>query len=115
MRHLKRLADLANISFTAIFHRAGTADDFQVADLRQLGQDVILHTISKRAIFLLLAEVFKWQNGDSSCWRLPDKFTFPHDPASGRRQTNQRGHQECTGWIAPDPFPSSGENCGVSR
>src|SRR2546421_1612908 len=114
MRYSQIISNLTEISFAAIFHHAGPADDFQVADLRQLGQDVILHIISKRAIFLLLAEVFKRQNGDSSCWRLPDQFTFPHDPASGRRQTNQRCHEECTCWIAPDPFPSSRENSGVS-
>src|SRR5207248_273275 len=115
MRYSQIISNLTEIAFAAIFHHAGPADDFQVADLRQLGQDVILHTISKRAIFLLLAEIFKRQNGDSSCWRLPDKFTFPHDPASGRRQTNQRCHEECSCWISPDPFPSSGENSGVSR
>src|SRR5437762_2891842 len=115
MRYTQIISNLTEISFAAIFHHTRSADDFQVADLRQLGQDVILHTISKRAIFLLLTEVFKRQNGYSSCWRLPDQFALPHDPASGRSQTNQRCHEECTCWIAPDPFPSSCENSGVSR
>jgi hypothetical protein len=37
MRHSKRIADLAHISFTAIFQYAGPADNFQVTDLGQLG------------------------------------------------------------------------------
>src|SRR6184192_2127252 len=115
MRYSQIISNLTEISFAAIFHHAGPADDFQVADLRQLGQDVILHTISKRAVFLLLTQIFKRQNSDSSCYRLPDQFTFPSDPASSCRQTNQRCHEECTCWVAPDPFPSSHENSGVSR
>src|SRR5436190_22590034 len=115
MRYPKRIANLAHISFTAIFHHAGPADDFEIGDLRQLGQNVVLHAISERRVFFLVAQVFKRQNGDSSCWPLPDQFTFPDDPASGGRQTNQRCHEECTCWVAPDPFPSSRENSGVSR
>ena len=64
MRHPKRIADLAEISFTAIFHHAGPADDFEIADLRQLGQNVVLHAISKGRVFFLLAQIFKRQNGD---------------------------------------------------
>src|SRR5436190_21195684 len=79
MRYSQIISNLTEISFAAIFHHAGPPNDVQVADLRQLGQDVILHTISKRAIFLLLAEVFKRKNGDSRCWRLPDKFPIPPD------------------------------------
>ena len=67
MRHAQLIADLAHISFAAIFHHAGPADDFQIGDLRQLGQNVVLHTIGKGRVFFLLAQIFKRQNGDSSC------------------------------------------------
>src|SRR5205814_6915078 len=115
MRYPQIISNLTEISFAAIFHHAVAADYFEIADLRHFGQNVVLHTIGKGGLFFLLVQIFKRQNCDSSCWRLPDKFTFPHDPASGRRQTNQRCHEECTCWIAPDPFPSSRENSGVSR
>src|SRR5213075_297920 len=36
MRYPKRIANLAHISFTAIFHHACPADDFEIGDLRQL-------------------------------------------------------------------------------
>ena len=52
------------------------------AIFRQLGQNVVLHTISKGRLLFLLAQIFKRQNGDASCWRLPDQVTLPNDPAS---------------------------------
>ena len=52
VRHAKRIADLTHISFAAIFHHAGPADDFQVGDLRQLGQNVVLHTIGEDGVIL---------------------------------------------------------------
>ena len=67
VRHAKLITDLAHISFAAIFHDAGPADDFQVGDLRQLGQNVVLHAIDERRVFFLVAQIFKRQNGDSSC------------------------------------------------
>ena len=67
MRYSQIISNLTEISFAAIFHHAGPADDFQVADFRQLGQDVILHTVSKSHVFFLLIQIFKRQNCDSSC------------------------------------------------
>ena len=52
VRHAKLIADLADISFAAIFHDTGPADDFQIGDLRQLGQNVVLHAIGKGLRFL---------------------------------------------------------------
>src|SRR5437660_8705408 len=72
MRYPKRIANLAHISFTAIFHHACPADDFEIGDLRQLGQDVVLHAIGERRVFFLVAQVFKRKNGDSSRYRMPD-------------------------------------------
>jgi hypothetical protein len=78
MRYTQIITDLSHISFVTIFHHAGPADHFQVGDPRQLGQNVVLHTIDEGSgVFslppsvgrrdVLLASVFKWQNGDSSC------------------------------------------------
>src|SRR5204863_9280605 len=60
MRYSQIISNLTEISFAAIFHHTAPADDFQVADFRQLGQDVILHTISKGCLFFLLAQIFNW-------------------------------------------------------
>ena len=70
--HTQRIADLAHIVFTAILHDAGAADHLQVGDFRQLGQDVVLDAIGKERVLFLVAQIFEWQNGDASCWRLPD-------------------------------------------
>src|SRR5436190_22403972 len=115
MRYSQIISNLTEISFAAIFHYARAADDFEIADLRQLGQNVVLHTIGERRLLFLVVQIFKRQNGDPSCRWLPDEFCFPNNPASGRRKTNQRCHEECTCWIAPDPFPPSRKNSGVSR
>ena len=67
MRYTQIIADLADISFAAVIHHACPADNFQIADLRQLGQNVVLYAIGERRVFFLFAQIFKWQNGDSSC------------------------------------------------
>src|SRR5437762_9942601 len=89
MRYSQIISNLTEISFAAIFHHTAPADDFQVADFRQLGQDVILHTVSKGRVLFLIAQIFKRQNSDSSCWRLPDQFTFPNNPASSCQHCDQ--------------------------
>jgi hypothetical protein len=56
MRYTQITSDLSHISFVAIFHHAGPADHFQIGDPRQLGQNVVLHTIDERSgVFSLLA------------------------------------------------------------
>ena len=115
MRHPKRIADLAHISFAAVFHHAGPADDFEVGDLRQLGQNVVLHTIGERRVFFLVAQVFKRQNGDPGCYWLPDKFTFPNDPSSGRRQSQPEMPREAR-WLdcaAPISFLARKFQCAA--
>src|SRR6266446_1742072 len=73
MRYSQLVTDLPHIPLAAVIHHAGPADDFQIGDLRQLGQNVVLHTISERRVFSFLAKIFKWQNGDSSCYRMTDQ------------------------------------------
>src|SRR5439155_20030072 len=47
VRHPQIISDLTEISFAAVLHHAGPANHFEVGDLCQLGQDVVLHTIGK--------------------------------------------------------------------
>ena len=73
MRYAQIITDLTHISFAAIFHHAGPADDFQIGDLRQLGQNVVLDTVDKgRRLLSVVAQIFKRQNGDSSCYRMTE-------------------------------------------
>src|SRR5205814_10463894 len=64
------ISDLPKIPFATVLHHAGPADDFQVVYLRQLGQNVVLNAIGKGCVLFLLAQIFKRQNGDSSCYRM---------------------------------------------
>ena len=54
VRHAKRIADLAHISFATIFHHAGPTDHLEIGDLRQLGQNVVLHAIREDGVFFLI-------------------------------------------------------------
>src|SRR4030095_6299208 len=47
VRHAKPIADLATISLATIFHHAGSAEDFEIGYLRELGQNVVLNALSK--------------------------------------------------------------------
>ena len=115
MRDSQLVPDLAHISFAAVVHHAGPADDFEIGDLRQLGQNVVLHTIGKDRVFFLVAQIFKRKNGDSSCYRLPDQFTFPNDPARSCCQSDQGRCKQRAGWIASHPFSATRENPSVTR
>ena len=48
------ISDLAEISFATVIHDTRPTDDFQVRDLRQLGQDIVLHAIDKGCIVFCL-------------------------------------------------------------
>src|SRR6476661_11237090 len=89
VRYPQIISNLTEISFATVLHHAGPANDFQVGDLRQLGQYVVLQTIGKGRVLFLLAQVFKRENGDSSWYWLPNQLTFPHNPACRCRQSNQ--------------------------
>ncbi|TMP90003.1 MAG: hypothetical protein E6L06_08355, partial [Verrucomicrobia bacterium] len=115
VRHAKRIADLAHIAFATIFHHASPADDFETGDLRQLAQNVVLHTIGEDRVFFLLVQIFKRENGNSVRQGTRDKFTFPNNPARSCRQCHQRRCKYRAGWIAPHPFLSSRENSRMPR
>ena len=54
VRYLKLITDLARVLFAAISHHAGAADDLEIGNLRQLGQQVVLDTIGKGGVFSVI-------------------------------------------------------------
>src|SRR5947207_9421297 len=115
MRYTQIISDLTEISFAAIVHDTRPTDDFQIGDFGQLGQHVVLHTIHERAVFFLLAQIFKRENGDSVCNRMSNKFTFPNDPASGCRQSDETRCKQRAARIAPHPLSATAYDSSVSR
>ena len=72
MRNPEGITDLARVPLAPIFHHAGAADNLEVGNLRQLGQNVVLDTIGKRRVLFVFAQVFKWKHGDSCCYWTAD-------------------------------------------
>src|SRR5262245_14691232 len=64
--HSERFADFAGVAYTvaAIGHDRHARDDFQIADLREIRQDVVLYAIGEISVFLFIAQILKRQNGD---------------------------------------------------
>src|SRR5439155_5202462 len=89
MRYAQIISDLTEISLATVIHHAGPADDLEICDPRELGQDVVLDAIDERPAFLLVAQIFKRQNRNPSCYRMTDQFTFRNDPSSSRHQRDQ--------------------------
>ena len=93
MRYTQFITDLRACSFAAIFHDARPADDFQIGDLRQLGQNVVLDAIGKGGV--LLCRSLRFSNGSTAIpllagWR--NKFAFPNDHSRLRRRRASNVH-----------------------
>src|SRR5262249_7501737 len=108
-------SDLTEISFAAIIHDTRPTDDFQIGDLRQLGQDVVLHAIDKGGVLFLLAQIFERQNGDSGRYWTLAKLTFPNGPPSCRCQSDKHRHKQCATRITPRPLSAAAYDSSVSR
>jgi len=65
----RSIADLAHISFAAVIHHARSADHFEIGDLRQLGQDVVLHAVGKERVLFVVAQIFQRQHRNAFLWR----------------------------------------------
>src|SRR3954466_2692918 len=67
MRDAKFVSDLAQVTFRSglILHNRGAADDFQVRDPGQIGQNFILHAVGKENVIRIATSVFKWQDGNA--------------------------------------------------
>ena len=105
-------SDLA-YSVATVIHDTRAAD-YQISDLRQPGQNVVLHAIGKGGVFFPLAEVFKRQHSDSGCEWMMSKFTFPNDPAASRRKSDRQCDEGGDASIPSYPFPGSRGNSGAA-
>src|SRR5438874_6748708 len=61
MRDAKFISDLPQVTFRSglILHNRSAADNFQVRDPGQVGQNLILHTISEKCVIRIAASIFK--------------------------------------------------------
>src|SRR5205807_7303787 len=61
------LADFPKVALDAVFvlHHGGAADDFEVGDLCEIGQDLVLNTIGKVGVLFVVAEIFKREDSDA--------------------------------------------------
>ena len=48
-----------------MLHHGSAADDFQVRDLCQVGQNLVLHAVSEIAVLLIATQIFKRQYRDA--------------------------------------------------
>ena len=82
MRNPELLADLAQIArrVALVLHDARAADHFQISDLREVGQDLVLHALGEEAVRFFFAQIFKRQ--------VPRCFfrTMPDTDRIGRRK-----------------------------
>src|SRR3954453_21994773 len=67
VHHAERLRDLRQIVFrrTPIWHHRSAADDFQVVDLRQAGEDVVLDSIREESVLFVVAKIVEGQDGNA--------------------------------------------------
>jgi hypothetical protein len=67
MCHAELLSDLAQIARRAAFvlHDARAADHFQVGNLGQMGQDLVLDALGEEGVRFFFAQIFKRKNGDA--------------------------------------------------
>ena len=66
-RDAELLTDLTQIARGAglVLHDAGAADHFEIRDLREVGQNLVLHPIGEEGVLFVLAQIFKRQHGDA--------------------------------------------------
>jgi len=67
MRDAQLLANLAQVTRDSgpILQYARAADDFQVRDLCQVREDLVLHTVGKEGIVFVGAEVLEGENSNA--------------------------------------------------
>ena len=69
MGHAELLADLAQIARRAAFvlHHARAADHFQIGNLGQMGQDLVLDALGEEGVLFFAAQIFERQHRDRFC------------------------------------------------
>ncbi len=85
MGNAERFADLAQVARAGsiLLHR-GSADDLQVRDLRQAGENVVVHAVGEEGVLPVVAQVFEGQHGDAFL-RRPSSRGDPAGAASSVR------------------------------
>ena len=80
MRDAELLADLAQIARRAglVLHHARAADHFQIGDLREVGQNLVLHPIGEKDVLFVAAQVFEGKHSDD--------FSRAHVTSARRRR-----------------------------
>ena len=72
IRHTQRPADrthIAPVSFL-VSHHARAADDFQIVNLREARQHIVLNSGAEVGVIFVVTEVLEWQHGDAlNRWR----------------------------------------------
>jgi hypothetical protein len=70
IRHPQYLADLTHIAPAgfSISHYARAADYFQIGNLREARQHVVLNPGGEVGVFFVVAEILKGQHGNALLW-----------------------------------------------
>src|SRR5262249_16917728 len=65
-RHAEHLSDFAGVTHAvaAIGHDRHARDDFQITNLREIRQDIVLYTVGEIGVLLFIAQILKRQDGD---------------------------------------------------
>ena len=65
--HTQLLRDLFEVALVPLlyWHHGSAADHFQVLDLGKVREQLILHTIGKKRVLLIFAQVLQRQDGDA--------------------------------------------------
>src|SRR5262249_9342580 len=110
----QRIADLAGIVLTAKIHHAGTANNSEVGNLRQLGQKIVLDTVGKGSVLSVVTQIFKWQYCDARrCWQRTEQLAFPNDHANRGYECERQYGYSRSSWISLQPFLPSANNSGA--
>src|SRR6266481_387022 len=67
MRHAELSSNFAEIArhLALVLHHTRTADYLQVRDLRQIRQNLVLHSVRKKGVVRITAEIVERQNGNT--------------------------------------------------
>jgi hypothetical protein len=100
VRYLKFFTDLTRVLFALISHHARPANDFEIGNLRQLGQKIVLDTVGKGSVLLVVTQVFKRKHCDPSCRRAVEQIAFPNDYAQRCYQGERQRDHRRNSWIS---------------
>src|SRR5439155_21002534 len=67
VRHSKLLSYLTQVSWIAnlVDHYRRATDHFQVGNLSEISQNLVLHAIGKKSVFFFVTQILEWQHRDA--------------------------------------------------